>query len=486
MRYDDRLRTALGTAAAGARAQALKWRQIVDLLAQRAGGLDDDAAAGALRWLRSERASVPIGERLLAARAVAGRRIPLALLTFFAADTPPVAAPVLRGARLPASDWLQILPALGPTARALLRHRDDLPDAVRQALSAFGPVDLVLEGQTSAPEPVRAPEPAPVPLEARGGDQIRGLVARIEAFRRDRDAKGHPRPARPTSGSFRWETDVNGVVVWSDGERGSLVGLPLVGDAARATHGPISARRPFHDLSVQQDAGAFSLSGVPVFTDDGRFAGYRGVGRAAEQAGMSALEPVAVREMVHELKTPLNAISGFAEMIEGEYLGPATAGQRGRADEILRDARRLGDALADIDLAVRAFDEAVADLANVMVDEHPALEARAREAGTRLVLATEPGLPPVALGPEIARRLLARLVEGALRSSDALAELRVSLRRAPGGVQIRLSPGPGRPDDLTAHVIRGLVAQGGGAFLFEDGSWSVSLRSTEAPSRMAI
>ena len=87
-------------------------------------------------------------------------------------------------------------------------------------------------------------------------------------------------------------------------------------------------------------AGSWKISGVPAFEPaDGRFAGYRGVAlREVPPAGTVAADafpdvladPDSLRELVHEIKTPLNAIIGFAEIIEGQYLGPADRGYRDR------------------------------------------------------------------------------------------------------------------------------------------------------------
>src|SRR5436305_6681365 len=60
-----------------------------------------------------------------------------------------------------------------------------------------------------------------------------------------------------------------------------------------------------------------------------------------------------LRELVHEIKTPLNAIMGFAEIIEGQYLGPADRGYRERAAEIGRQARLLLTAIDDLDFAAK-------------------------------------------------------------------------------------------------------------------------------------
>ena len=111
-------------------------------------------------------------------------------------------------------------------------------------------------------------------------------------------------------------------------------------------------RAPFRDASLALPdvgvvAGRWLISGVPAFAQgDGRFVGYRGIARRAEALADSVvavrpgpLDPAALRELVHEIKTPLNAIIGFAEIIDGQYLGPAQSGYRARAAEIV--VRRL-------------------------------------------------------------------------------------------------------------------------------------------------
>src|SRR5207237_5116931 len=96
-------------------------------------------------------------------------------------------------------------------------------------------------------------------------------------------------------------------------------------------------RAPFRDASMTVTGGGpvsgeWKISGVPAFeAADGRVAGYRGVALrevatpppadAAEAMHDVLSDPDALRELVHEIKTPLNAIIGFAEIIEGQYLG---------------------------------------------------------------------------------------------------------------------------------------------------------------------
>src|SRR5205085_10471947 len=180
MRFDDMIATVLAQAADRPGRQAARWRQLVDLLAQRRPDPGDPADAAAYVWLRETRPAIDPETRRQSARSLAGRAIDPALIAFFAEDTPAVAAPLLAGARLETDAWLALLPRLGPAARSLLRHREDLALEVRSALAAFRPSDFRIEG-------------------AVGDSQIRELVDRIEAYRHRRDAHRQVEAAAPAS-----------------------------------------------------------------------------------------------------------------------------------------------------------------------------------------------------------------------------------------------------------------------------------------------
>jgi hypothetical protein len=450
MRFDDMIATVLERPSVRPDQRVAQWRQLVDLLAQ---GRHDGAGGEAERayaFLREHRTEVELSVRERTAAALAGLRIDPALLAFFAEDHPVVAGALLRGARLTAEEWVDLLPSLSPTGRATLRHRRDLPAPVAQALASFGPSDFVLGTSVEAAEGDQPVSPAPslaagiaMASISPAPSQIRELVERIEAFQRHREDEDRS-AAAARADEFRWETGPEGIILWVDGApRGPLVGQSIAAIADHGHHGvdgqaagAFHKRSPFRDarFTVAGDgpaAGSWRISGVPYFDmNRGNFLGYRGTARrprfgevapqpkpeAAEGLFGTDLAPDSLRQLIHELRTPLNAIIGFAEMIEGQYMGPTGSGYRGRAGEIVGQARRLLSAVDDLDTAARIetsrYDHvhSEVDAAALLVRLHDAYEQEAGGRGARFSLRIEDGLPPAAVEPPAAERMLSRLL----------------------------------------------------------------------------
>nr|WP_280742277.1 HAMP domain-containing sensor histidine kinase [Sphingomonas jejuensis] len=176
-------------------------------------------------------------------------------------------------------------------------------------------------------------------------------------------------------------------------------------------------------------AGSWRLSAVPVFDHrTGRFTGYRGSARrprADEQAGQGGLFGLAadggsLQQLVHEIRTPLNAIVGFGEMIEHAVLGPAPRDERERAGRIVADARRLVEAVEDLDTAARlAGGKLATQIDSVDPDAFTraiatAATPAARERGVTLTLDADPALVPILADGGRLERMGARLVTAAL------------------------------------------------------------------------
>jgi signal transduction histidine kinase len=223
--------------------------------------------------------------------------------------------------------------------------------------------------------------------EGEGPYAISEVVARIDAFWRTRDEGGEPlpRPAPIPAENFRFETDAKGVIRWVEGvSRAPVVGLSLDLQGALSglvdgsqvdgvASGAFRRRAGFSNarMSIEGESdatGDWLISAIPVFDPgNGRFTGYRGTARRpriderAEPVRPPASSTAdSLRELVHELRTPTNAIAGFAEMIETEMLGPVSDPYRDRANTIRSQARELLGAIDDLDLAARIDSDALA------------------------------------------------------------------------------------------------------------------------------
>ena len=497
MRFDDRLQTVLAQPAANPHDRAVRWRQLVELLA-RANDLSTPLAQRALEVVLTEAPQIDQQLRAAAARAVARPQLPVPLIILFAIDTVAVAAPVLASASLQPFQWRDVLATASPDSHRFIRSLyPDLPawgaaqplppeaSAPRREVRRAEPVvepqpKPVLEPQAepepeprleTAPAPEPAPEPEPeqeaepeptpapapaAPVEPTGPiPSISEVLARIENLRQERhvvrpqpqpaavSAAGGRRTADSPSPLFRWECGPSGEIAWVEGvPRGPLVGRSLANPGEhngvdQRIQRAFAVRAPFRDavLTVSGEgpaAGDWKLSGVPAFEPtDGRFAGYRGVAVRSTEADEHEIVPQeeepldedALRELIHELRTPLTAIVGFAEIIDGQYLGPAEQSYRDRASEIVEQARLLLSAIEDLDIAAQIRSTATAidgatDLNGLIKTLTPELRERATIRGARLDVALS-RMPAIcsleqAVVERLMRRFCSALIDAAL------------------------------------------------------------------------
>ncbi|WP_457355033.1 histidine kinase dimerization/phospho-acceptor domain-containing protein [Sphingomonas sp. UYP23] len=311
---------------------------------------------------------------------------------------------------------------------------------------------------------------------------IAELVARIDAYQRQRAEAPTPPPAiQPElfvieprhAETFRFETDAGGVVRWVEGAaRAPLIGLtldhgalgsPVDGGAA----GAFRRRAEFINARLVVDgtsdaAGQWRITGMPVFDRaTGRFTGYRGSARRprADETAAPAREtrsPAAdaLRQLAHELRTPTNAIAGFAEMIESQMLGPVPAPYREQAGVIRSQTSSLLTAIDDIDMAARiethALDLRAGDvplvplLARIAEDLAPLAALR----GVVLDLAVADPALTIRGDDRAVERLIARLLATLVAAGGARERIGVAARRDEGAVVI----GFDRPQALAAYA----------------------------------
>ena len=414
MRFDDRLRTVLAQPASDPHDRAVRWRQLVELVARAGGEADRDLAAQAIDEIRAGAGTIDERVRVAAALAVAPLALPEDLVATFAADRLAVAAPVLASAKLTASEWKRL------SAAASGECRDFIASMHSEAVPKERPPPAAEERQAPAAEE-REPE--------RSIPSISDVVARIERLRQAREGDA-PAPPTPDSGEaarlFRWECNESGDIEWVDGApRGALVGQSIAQGGLqdgvdRSVERAFAARAPFHEGVLELSrggavGGTWKISGVPAFEPaSGRFAGYRGIAERTVEPGAAApsADSDSLRELAHEIKTPLNAIIGFAEIISGEYLGPAESRYRQRAGEIVGQARLLLSAVEDLDLAARLRSHAgspKAELSDCLARSWEEIDRYARERGVHVNVAGGDEPACCALDPALTERLVERL-----------------------------------------------------------------------------
>lgn len=307
------------------------------------------------------------------------------------------------------------------------------------------------------PEPEPVPEPLPEPVPA--DDGIGAIVRRIEAFRRKREerettapqaARGdglapllpfgeeNAAPRKPVA-TIDLRTDALGLVVHAGIDPpGILLGSQMFcADAAapmrcdEITARAFRQRQPIEAgfLSIEGAdlvAGHWQADGTPIFTrDGGRFAGYllrlrrlveAPASEQAPETPAASAEADRLRQLLHELRTPINAIQGFAEMIQSQVFGTTPHQYRAMAASIAADAAQMLAGFEEIERLVKleshalAIDTGLADaaalVAGLVEQISPVLAAR----NVRLSVSMSQGPLAVAFAADEIERSVWRLL----------------------------------------------------------------------------
>lgn len=366
--FDDAMiATIFRQAPADERTRSAAWRQISDILAQRGKQLSDSDVRRSLHALAMLRSKTSDRVRRETAQALSSHCRFAPLVALYAADEPPVAAAMLAKVQLSDAEWLAFLPSSTSVARALLANRPDLSPPVVRALASLGTGATALPAsQAVQAAPDGEAGKALPPAET---DQIRELVKRIDNYRSRRSEQ----VVRPQTSNFLFEAGSDGIICWADGiARGAIIGVSLAEPAPGHEPGvdgaAVGAFRRRTEIinarlrlpSADDAAGEWRLSALPWFDGPtGQFRGYRGNVRRPRRNEVAYGTPVAgaggdsVRQLIHELRSPLNAISGFGQIIAGQMFGPVNRQYRSLANSIVDDAATLQLLIEDIDSSAR-------------------------------------------------------------------------------------------------------------------------------------
>ena len=344
MKFDDRLATVINQPARDSRDRAVRWRQLVDLLAHSDHRADRMLVDQAYHLAATEMPSIDPAVRAAAARQLAAPDVPARLIALFATDEASIAAPMLAAADIGARGWAMVDSRASDSVRAFLaalgrrpggdddwsdgtwsddgRPSDDRTtrppatgDRVMPSISDVIARIEKLRAERERSHPTAAatrveagPESTPPPPSVHGEGLLEhaALGPLLDPLfdplfdppaetLLDADPLAEPAlladpaPLAEPALLFAWEADTNGRIDWVEGApRGALIGRSL---ADERTHGDIReallARAPFADsLLVERDGpltGEWQWSGTPAFSrGEGRFVGFRGTARRTD------------------------------------------------------------------------------------------------------------------------------------------------------------------------------------------------------------
>ncbi|MBO9602628.1 MAG: HAMP domain-containing histidine kinase [Novosphingobium sp.] len=418
-----------------------------------------------VRALLGLRRDLPAGTRALLARlGVAGLGLP-------------------PGAQAQGAIPAEARPAAPPAAEPVV------PPPVQPAAA---PVSAPLP---AANENVLDLDPALALAAGNGNNGIGEIVRRIEAFRRTREqarpAPTHDAPHLPLDlpatehasapAVFDFTTDAEGRINWAEAPLAPMtVGIALAdpqpdapAHSDAATVVAMRRRQPVRRGRVELEgapaiAGEWRIDAAPVFTaPGGRFAGYRGRLRrpAAAEPVSAASDSSAdrMRQVIHELRTPVNAIQGFAEIIQQQLFGPTPNEYRALAAAIAGDAARMLAGFEELDRLVKLetgaleLDRGSTDLAAIVAGTARQLDAvlRPRSAGMRLVAGLQDC--PVALTRPDAEALVWRILAtlaGSASPGEAM-QIAVSADKGHAAIEIDLPISLADRADIFEGIVSG-------------------------------
>ena len=508
MRFDDRLATVLRQAVSGRTIARIQYRQLLDLLGTCPSSAQSEQIDAAYLRLAELSKAIPAPQRAEMLRDSTLRLRSPRLLAQLSEAEPAVASAAISTAQLREDEWLDLIPALPVRARGFVRNGQSLGPRADALLNRLGisdrglpPVTLevpeaepeVEPAAAEAPETVQAAEPLELSEPApEPGGEIGAIVKRIEEYRKTRK---HEELALPQGlaprlplddiaeealhaqvDSFDFATDGEGRIVWADRAIAPMaVGLNI---AARDAGSPLQSaaglaavigyRQPVRAATVTIEgapaiAGEWQLDAAPRFDPTGgHFIGYCGrmrrpIPAEVEEAESTQAENEAdrMRQILHELRTPVNAIQGFAEVIHQQLFGPTPHEYRALAASIAADSAHMLAGFEELDRLVKLnsgaleLDPGECDLARVIATTVGQLEAYTgpRNSGFELEQSDEP--LPVAMAEIEAERLLWRLLAtlaGATVPGETL-KLRSRLRGGSARVTVRLPSGLADLDD---------------------------------------
>lgn len=173
--------------------------------------------------------------------------------------------------------------------------------------------------------------------------------------------------------------------------------------------------------AVVQSSNNAPLGTVAVFRD------------VTHEAELDKLKDTFLAIVSHEMKTPLNAIFGFAEMLKEHVYGPISESQSKVTVRIMENTRRLLSIVSELlDQAQVQSGRMKISLAPCSPDElvksvNDTMSKIAEDKGIKLISSLDPSLPPVLMGDaHRLQQIMINLTNNAIKFSEPGGEVRLS------------------------------------------------------------
>lgn len=342
-----------------------------------------------------------------------------------------------------------------------------------------------------------------------------------------------------------WETDRFGCVSFASERSIEALGLPpslvrgrRIGDFAASENDRtgierrMMERRAFRELpfAVSDAEGrkrVFHLSAVPVFDEEGEFAGFRGTATdvtpqiealAAADRYKAELEAslASIREknqqldlalsaaeassraksdflatMSHELRTPLNAIIGFSETMSLGMFGPLPERYHGYSGDILASARHLLTLIDDIldlarvESASLKIEFKEVSVGNLLIEAYRIIAGRAAAKGVKLEEPRGPLAPVLLVDSTRAVQIVVNLLNNAVKFTPPGGRVGIDVGpRGHGLFALTVwDTGPGVPADKQAVIFEKFEQGANGVLSREQGGIGVGLTIARELSR---
>lgn len=174
--------------------------------------------------------------------------------------------------------------------------------------------------------------------------------------------------------------------------------------------------------------------------------------RRATLAEVMAARARFMRGVSHDLKNPIHAIDGHAQLLEDEVRGPLNEAQRDSVTRIRRSARAMLGLIEDMlelaraeagQLTVRLDRVVLRDVVHDVVEEH---RAAAQFAGITLVHAPDDSQTVLTTDPVRVAQVLGNLLSNAIKYTPSGGHIEVS-------TEVPAGRGAGADDRIAIHVV---------------------------------